>query len=276
MPMPDRARDLRPAAPARGVLRASASVDGIVGRRVQPPESLAPYVHHFWSVRWALRSPVTAEALPHPSARLMFEDEDGAQSATIGGVSTGRLVGRLAGEGQRFGITFRAAMFQPLWRGSMASLTDRVVPLRLAFGPRADAWARAIHAAPELEARVALADEFLTPRLAPPPPGVARLRDLVERLAVDRSLLRVDQVAAALDVDVRGLQRCFRRYVGVSPKWVLQRFRLHEAAAQLRGPRPPTLAALAAALGYADQAHFTRDFTHMVGQSPRAFAGPPG
>jgi AraC-like DNA-binding protein len=60
--------------------------------------------------------------------------------------------------------------------------------------------------------------------------------------------------------------------VGVSPKWVIRRYRLQEAAEQLKGRRPPTLAALAASLGYADQPHFARDFKLTVGQTPRAFA----
>ena len=55
---------------------------------------------------------------------------------------------------------------------------------------------------------------------------------------------------------------------------VVQRYRLHEAAAQLASRHPPALAALAAlaaSLGYADQAHFTRDFKRMVGETPRSF-----
>ena len=73
-------------------------------------------------------------------------------------------------------------------------------------------------------------------------------------------------------MDARALQRAFRTHVGVSPKWVMQRYRLHEAAERLREEKPPSLAALAAALGYADQAHFARDFKRAVGQTPRAFA----
>lgn len=60
----------------------------------------------------------------------------------------------------------------------------------------------------------------------------------------------------------------------MSPKWVIQRYRLHEAAAQLTSGRPPTLAALAAALGYFDQAHFARDFKSIVGAAPSAYRRP--
>ena len=53
---------------------------------------------------------------------------------------------------------------------------------------------------------------------------------------------------------------------------MIQRYRLHEAAEQLKRTSPPSLAALAASLGYFDQSHFVRDFKAMVGRAPGAFA----
>ena len=59
--------------------------------------------------------------------------------------------------------------------------------------------------------------------------------------------------------------------ISVSPKWVIQCYGLHEAAERLKLPNAPDLASLAMELGYADQSHFTRDFTKMVGRSPVTF-----
>jgi AraC-like DNA-binding protein len=238
-----------------------------------PSETLAPFVHHLWSVRWALRTPFTAEALPHPTAQFLFEVGSGAPRAEVAGVRTGRFSRRLVGSGRVFGITFRPAAFQQLLRAPMSSLTDRVVPIGSVLGREGDAWAREILDASELDEQISMAHTFLAPRLLPLGREVVRVRDMVERLMSDRPLLRVEDVAEALALDVRSLQRQFRRYVGVNPKWVLQRYRLHEAVEQLKGPNPPALAALAASLGYADQAHFARDFKLVVGRTARAFRG---
>jgi len=70
---------------------------------------------------------------------------------------------------------------------------------------------------------------------------------------------------------VRTMQRLFARHVGVSPKWVIRRKRLHEAAERLADDDPPDLAALAVDLGYADQAHFVRDFRDLVGVPPGSY-----
>ncbi len=261
----------RHAEPARGVLLASPAEGRKHGLRVLPPPELAPYVHHFWFVQWALTAPLVAEALPYPSAQIVFVEEAGDARAEVAGPRTGRLTRRLAGEGRVFGITFRPAAFAPLVERSMALLANRVRPLREVFGAEGEAWAEATHAEPVLDRRIALATAFLGPLLPSLPSEVRRVRDLVERMAADRSLLRVEGVCEATGLDARTLQRSFRHLVGVSPKWVLQRFRLHEAVEQLKAPDRPSLAALAASLDYADQAHFARDFKRVVGETPSRF-----
>jgi AraC-like DNA-binding protein len=258
--------------PPRGILRAPRP-DGLLdARRLVPSLELAPYIHHYWSIRWSLRSPFKGEALPHPAAQILRIATSAERSAVVLGVPSGAVARTLTDEGETFGISFRPVMFQALLGASMASITDRVVSLKQVLGKSARPWARAIDAARAPEEKVALTEALLTPLLITPSPRLERIRDLVERIAVDRSMLRVDDISRASELDARALQRCFRTYVGVSPKSVIQRYRLHEAAVQLRAPHPPLLAELAASLGYADQAHFGRDFKRTVGQTPRAFA----
>jgi AraC-like DNA-binding protein len=99
-------------------------------------------------------------------------------------------------------------------------------------------------------------------------PVAEQVADLVALIGSDVSLQRVDQLTAVCGVSVRGLQRMFADYVGVSPKWVVRRARLHKAALRADGGEPVDWAALALDLGYADQAHLTRDFTATIGVPP--------
>lgn len=73
-------------------------------------------------------------------------------------------------------------------------------------------------------------------------------------------------------VSKRTLQRIFSQYVGVGPKWVIKRYRLHEAADQLAGGNVVDWPRLALDLGYFDQAHFIKDFKAMVGRTPTEYA----
>jgi AraC-like DNA-binding protein len=68
------------------------------------------------------------------------------------------------------------------------------------------------------------------------------------------------------------VQRWFQQYAGVAPTWVLRRYRLLDAAEAVRDGGLVDWAALAAELGYADQAHLIRDFRAAVGEPPAAYA----
>jgi AraC-like DNA-binding protein len=237
--------------------------------RLLAADALAPWIEHYWIVAWDLDAPFAVETLPHPTVHVTIE----ARRAVIGGVLSGRFTRVLRGRGRVFGIKFRPAAFGPLWGRPLAQLTDRRVPLRAVFGRAGDAFARRVRAEADDERCAALADQFLDGRLPPLPPDVARVRDLVERMARDLELTRVEQVAALAGEGARTLERRFRAAVGVSPKWVLRRYRLLEAAEQLNAsPTPRRLAELAAALGYFDQAHFIRDFKAVVGRTPGEYA----
>jgi AraC-like DNA-binding protein len=58
--------------------------------------------------------------------------------------------------------------------------------------------------------------------------------------------------------------------VGASPKWLIRVRRLQQAAMRIER-HEIGLAALAAELGYAYQAHLARDFRSIVGKTPTEF-----
>ena len=87
----------------------------------------------------------------------------------------------------------------------------------------------------------------------------------------DPSITRVEHLCAHAGYSKRTLQRLFREYVGVTPKWVLDRIRLHEAAERM-ADGDADWASMALDLGYFDQAHFIKAFKAVVGRSPAVYA----
>ncbi len=73
---------------------------------------------------------------------------------------------------------------------------------------------------------------FLIEDLPEPDPVAARLAQLVEEIMRRPDIVRVVQVADLAGIGARHLQRLFGEYVGVSPKWVIDRRRLQTAAAR--------------------------------------------
>ncbi|GAA5118102.1 hypothetical protein GCM10023339_30110 [Alloalcanivorax gelatiniphagus] len=90
---------------------------------------------------------------------------------------------------------------------------------------------------------------------------------LVAWLREHPEVTRVDEVAREVGLGERSLQRLVEQRIGLSPKWLLQRRRLHDAVEALKAGTT-ALADMAAALGYTDQAHFTHDFRTVTGMTP--------
>lgn len=246
----------------RGVLHTPEGTEH--GRIVPSSAEVSEYVEHFWSVRWRLAAPQEAEVLTYPSIHVVFEGDE----ERIVGVVRQKFVRRLVGEGEVFGIKFRPGMFRPLAGAPAYQLTDRVRPLSDEFGDADVGAAVRSHATMALKARAV--ERALKGALPPPDPRARRARTLVDEVRGDRRLHSVSLLARHARMTERALQRLFRDFVGVSPKWVVRRFRLQEAA-ELLATTTETVAAVAATLGYFDQAHFARDFKSVVGEPPAAF-----
>lgn len=254
-----------------GVLDLRAGLERFDTWRRPPAPALGELVEHCWRVRWDVPGPepYVQHTLSNASTHLCVE----VGRSRIQGVTTGRFTRRLAGRGHVFGVKFRPAGFRPFLGSAVAPLTDGSLPVGAVFGRDGDDYVRRVLAlGDDDEAAADTADAFLLARLPAPDPMVAEVNRLVALIVGERGITRVDHVVELAGVGKRTLQRLFHEYVGVSPKWVIQRYRLHEAAQRLAEEPGVALADLALDLGYCDQAHFVRDFKSVVGRPPAAYA----
>lgn len=257
-----------PTASEHGILPARDSAHTL--QRVPAPPDLADLVERFWLVSWDLPAGHRGEVtlVPHPCVNLVFD----AGQVWITGVGRDRFTYRYEGTGRVFGVKFRPGGFAPCWREPVATLTGRTVPLAAWWGEvAADRFAADLAAARDLATLVAVATAHLRAHRPAPDPTVDLVGRIVRCMLSDRSVARVADVAARFGLSPRTLQRLFHRYVGVPPKWVLRRYRLHEAAARIT-EAAGDWARVAAELGYFDQSHFIREFTRVVGRPPAAYA----
>lgn len=253
----------------RGILHQRLEQGEFTHARRPPSPALAALVEHYWHVAWDLRGlpAQQQETLPHPNVQFVVE----AGSTAIHGVHTGRFIRRLEGQGRVFGIKFKAGGFHPFYRASVSELQDRSLdPVRI-FGSDTADFESAVLAGADIDAMARAAEQLLLAHLPREDPNVGRISELVVSIAAERSLTRVETLVERTGLAKRALQRLFNQYVGIGPKWVINRYRLHEAIAQLQAGAPVVWAELALALGYFDQAHFIRDFRKLVGRRPAEY-----
>lgn len=261
---------VRDPGPARGLLHARPGPDGVHHhQRLPPSPRLATWVQHYWSVVWDRRGlpPFRAATLPHPNVHLVVRDH----ASGIHGVQGGRFETVLSGRGRVFGIKFRPGGFRPFMTAPVANLWNRRLAIESVFGAAGAGFEAAVLETGDVGRCIDLAEELLGRRPPLPDPQRDLAGRIVDEIAIDRELLTTDQLAQRHGLGARALQRLFRDYVGATPKWVINRYRLHEAIERLREGRQVAWSELALSLGYFDQAHFNRDFRRLVGGTPAQF-----
>ncbi|WP_041290483.1 helix-turn-helix domain-containing protein [Kribbella flavida] len=108
-------------------------------------------------------------------------------------------------------------------------------------------------------------------RAEPPPVVHPAVRATVARFEADVAQnWRLDDLAAAVNLDPAYLSRLFRRHTGLSPLGFLARLRAEQAAALLAASDLPA-ARVGAAVGWDDPTYFARRFRGLVGLTPTQY-----
>jgi AraC-like DNA-binding protein len=157
----------------------------------------------------------------------------------------------------------------------MHELAHRVVSLEDVFGPEARLFEERLFETPTWSRRFDLIESALAARLdaaEPPPPDVEWAW---RRVRSTRGQIRIEALAAELGCSRKHLAARFREHVGLPPKLFARVLRFSHAVEVLMSSPNATVADVAAACGYYDQAHMDRDFREFAGTTPSAYADDP-
>lgn len=257
----------------KGILKAEAGLQKFSLMRYEPAEDLAPFIEHYWTVRWDLRgqAPHRQTILSYPNVNISFERENGGTFAGVYGIPEETYTRHLEGEGAVLGIKFRAGGFYPFWKQPVSGLSGQILSLPAVFGEGGAQWERQMFAMGGEEQMVRLTEQFLRERAPEMDGNLELIGQIVRDVADHRDMTKVEDIVTRFGVNKRTLQRLFSRYVGVSPKWIIQRCRLQEAAELMEKGSSLNWPKLAQDLGFYDQAHFIKTFKAMIGKSPEEY-----
>lgn len=263
-----------------GILRPEEFARHVIIERTETAPTLAPWVEYHWTLRWDLPPSTTfpSAVVPHPSSNVTVErgnarrPEAAGEEVLVTGVTTRRFDVDVHGHGWVHGVKLRPGALTALTGHDAKALVDRTVTakdvLPIVVHDELDNLAAGMPPA-EATAAACAALDLLLP--AAPDSSYDLLLSVIADMLADRSLLRVDEVVERHGIGRRALERLFARYLGVGPKWVLTRYRMHDVVTVLDEGYAGSLADLAATYGWFDQAHFGRDFAALVGCPPSTY-----
>jgi len=254
----------------RGVLNLKAGEKKFQLSRHPPAPDLSFFVERYWIVSWDLRGqePYVQETLSYPCVNLVIEEDQ----SRVYGVETGKFARLLENKGRVFGVKFKPGGFYPFVQSPVSQFTNASISFRDVFGIDSKALEEALLSREDEGEMITLAENFLRERLPGQDKHVRFINEIVDCIIAHREITKVDDVVSQLNLNKRMVQRLFRQYVGVSPKWVIKRYRLHEVAERLAEGEVVDWPGMVVELGYSDQAHFIKDFKTIVGSTPAEYA----
>jgi AraC-like DNA-binding protein len=210
----------------------------------------------------SLAEPVDILAMPEQGQTGMFQ-------AFVGGMHASPATIRNSGRQHGISIEMGPLAVRRLFGLPAGALANEVVPLDEVFGLKARTLIDRLVCASSWRAQFAVLDEFLVQLLREerdPPAEVAHAWD---RLLASGGGVDVAQLASDVGYSRRHLGDLFRREVGLSPKVTARVLRFERSRRLIeRSADRVNLAGVAAASGFYDHAHLTREWREMAGCAP--------
>jgi AraC-like DNA-binding protein len=228
-----------------------------------PSPALAPFVCRYWTFELA-HPPATVNVIPDGLVDVVFALDENL--AWVNGARDTPTAYTHERPTHLFGISLLPGSAPLILGAPAAALATEWSPLADAIGAVASVLVERVAAASTLEARVAVVEAFLLARVASAAVDgrVAAIRSIVD----EEGDVSIPALGAAAGASPRNLGRLFDEWVGLGPKRFARVVRAQAALRRLADDPEADLAALAAELGFSDQAHLTRELRALTGLTP--------
>jgi len=200
--------------------------------------------------------------------RLFAGDTDAigavVSHAVVGGVRDAAYLKDSSDPAPTVGAMFRPGAAGAFLGAATDSFAGGHTPLDAFWGGAVDSLRDELSATPDLARRIDILEHALLkrlPRIRGVDPAIVQAALLLERRPVGK-------VAATLDWSHRHFIARFSEAIGLSPKRYARLARFGRVLLRLERQKQTGLAEIAQDAGYADQAHFNRDFRDFAGISP--------
>ena len=238
-----------------------------------PPELLSHFLCFWTQVIIGTSQRYVHKVLPDGCVDIVFID---SRPPEVVGPWTGPLLVQFTAGTKIFGVRLRPGCASAVLGLPAVNLLNRSVELGAVWSTRRSAGVVGVAERPTLSERVAELSEALST-------GLKTAKPLDQAVLASVSWLTrhhegsISELSAWLGISSRQLHRRFVNAVGYGPKMLQSVLRFQRLLYALGGKRPGrTLAALAADLGYSDQAHMTREVQRFANCSPTALPSSAG
>jgi AraC-like DNA-binding protein len=169
---------------------------------------------------------------------------------------------------QYLGVVFKPGGAYPFLQFPLSELHNQVIPLDAIWGSFAAEIREQLYAAPTMQARFALFEQFLGARLREGPPELKAVQYALGQIAKQHGTVSIRNLSDQIGMSQKHLIAQFKRMVGGTPKELARLCRFAHILYRIDPTQPVDWTWMAHQFLYYDQSHFNRDFEAFTGHSP--------
>jgi AraC-like DNA-binding protein len=247
-------------------------------KRIIPREELRHWIECFWIAQNGDPSPIIQKIIPDGFPEIIFHfadpylinlrgDWEPQSKNLLAGQITRYFHLKNTGRSHMLGIKLKPASLAQLFDLSMDSLTDKVVELNSQLDSFHTLTDR-IHAAPADDTRIELIQDEFIKRIKPTSSGP--IDKALEVLFSKQGNVSVAHLSEAASVSERQLERLFKKYIGLPPKFYARIIRFSYIFQNAQEGKM-SWSELGLETGFYDQSHFIRNFKAFTGEDPSKY-----
>lgn len=254
-------------------------------REYEPLDLLKPFIEYFWEGQFnrqgleLFRQRVVPNGYVEMILHLSDLHCDLSQGSVWGQSPDYTLIGlytnpyevQFTDRVHVFGIRFKPEGFYNIFGIPASEFGERFEDMEDLTGGEFKYFCEELRDSINLSRKLILAEKYLLGNLEKKKITVDYVNRAAEIIRQRKGFIRMEELSAEVFISKRQLERQFKLKVGVSPKFYMRIARLNEVQRQLDKKEKLDLTALTYLCGYADQAHFIRDFKNFTGEKPTLF-----
>lgn len=254
-------------------------------KEYKPSAHLSPFIELYWSGNFNFNSDelLTQRVIPYGYVELIIHlndfhcellqgsDYSSSPDYTLIGLYTRPYDVQFRNHVKVFGIRFKPEAIYHAFGLPAAEVHHSFIDMETAADRLFGEFCLRLRESDSTTQMISLTENYLLKKIRSSRLNLYYLNKAAALIRESNGSISVDELAGKVYISTRQLEREFKNKLGLSPKSYIRIARLNQVNRKIQSGERIDLTELSFSSGYADQAHFIRDFKQFTGESPKVF-----